>query len=114
MCLAAVCIVSILTAVVSIQLLRLGLVNQTTAGDTFEKERKDILILLALGCEGVECLLCVVTVFFSWSLSRQAKRELAQQRNGAFHIRILGDKEIMVVSMNGDAHKPLKEKFSTF
>jgi hypothetical protein len=44
----ALSVVSIVTAVVSIQLLRLGLVNHTTDGHTFQKENKDILILIAL------------------------------------------------------------------
>ncbi len=40
MCFTAFSIVSLVTAIVSIQLLRLGLVNRTTDGDTFEKENK--------------------------------------------------------------------------
>uniref|UniRef100_A0A1I8FL12 Palmitoyltransferase n=1 Tax=Macrostomum lignano TaxID=282301 RepID=A0A1I8FL12_9PLAT len=41
--------VSLLTAVISIQLLRLGLVNHTTDGHTYQKENLDVLLLCALG-----------------------------------------------------------------
>ena len=40
MCFTAFSIVSLVTAIVSIQLLRLGLVNHTTDGNTFQKENK--------------------------------------------------------------------------
>ena len=98
MCFTAFSIVSLVTAIVSIQLLRLGLVNQTTDGHMFQKEHKDVQILIALGAAGVECLICVVSSFVSCRLARAAKKELCNKREGMFHVQVRGDADIIVVT----------------
>ena len=98
MCFTAFSIVSLVTAIVSIQLLRLGLVNQTTDGHTFQKEHKDVQILIALGAAGVECFICIVSSFVSCRLARAAKKELCNKREGMFHVQVLGGADIVVVT----------------
>ena len=49
MCFAAFSTVSMVVAVVNIQLLKLGLVNHMSDGDTLKKESNDPLVILALG-----------------------------------------------------------------
>lgn len=105
MCFTAFSIVSLVTAVVSIQLLRLGLVNQTTDGDTYQKEDKDILIIVALGAAGVECFMCVISAFVSCQLARKAKKEMERKRDGTFHVQVLGQKDILVVTKITDTSK---------
>ena len=98
MCFTAFGIVSLVTAIVSIQLLRLGLVNHTTEGDTYRKEKLDVFILVALGAAGIECLLSVVSSFVSCRLAKEAKKELQKKQVGTFHVQIVGEKEILVIS----------------
>ncbi|XP_029642959.1 uncharacterized protein LOC106873950 [Octopus bimaculoides] len=98
MCFIAISVVSLVTAVVSIQLLRLGLVSHTTDGHTFQKEKKDILILIALGGAGFEGLVCLLCILFGCKLSKVTKEELSKKREGMFHVKVLGQKDIVVVS----------------
>ncbi|ELU04200.1 hypothetical protein CAPTEDRAFT_225997 [Capitella teleta] len=98
MCFTAFCVVSMVTAIVSIQLLRLGLVNHTTDGHTFQKEDLDMCILVALGTTGLEIVVCLVSPIPSWRLAKLAKIELQAKREGPFHIEVLGQKDIVVVS----------------
>ena len=49
MCFGAFSLVSMVVAVVSIQLLRLGLVNHMSDGDTLEKSDHDPMVIMALG-----------------------------------------------------------------
>ncbi|XP_041352419.1 transmembrane protein 196-like [Gigantopelta aegis] len=104
MCFTAFSVVSLVTAVVSIQLLRLGLINHTTDGHTFQKENKDVLIFIALGTAGIECLVCIISTVISCRIAKVAKEELCKQREGMFHVKVLGQKDIVVVS------KPLTGK----
>ena len=97
MCFTAFSIVSLVTAIVSIQLLRLGLVNHTTDGHTFQKEEKDILTLVALGDAGLECLICLISIGVSCLMARAAKHEVFQKRADMFHVQVLSDKEIDVI-----------------
>ncbi|CAC5388762.1 TMEM196 [Mytilus coruscus] len=83
----ALSVVSIVTAVVSIQLLRLGLVNHTTDGHTFQKENKDILILIALAVAGTECLVCILSSILSCRVAKIAKEEMFKQREGMFYVK---------------------------
>lgn len=110
MCFAAFSVVSLVTGVVSIQLLRLGLVNQTTDGDTFQKEKKDVLILIALGTTAAECGFCIVSAFVSCRLARAAKHELQRKREGTFHVQVLGEKDIMLVSRDSPGGVEKREK----
>ncbi|KAJ8308722.1 hypothetical protein KUTeg_013596 [Tegillarca granosa] len=104
MCFIAFSVVSMVTAVVSIQLLRLGLVNYTTDGQTFQKEEKDVLIIIALVAAGTECLVCLVSTLLSCRVAKIAKEEMCNRREGMFHIKVLGQKDIVVVT------KPLMER----
>lgn len=94
----ALSVVSIVTAVVSIQLLRLGLVNHTTDGQTFQKENKDILILIALAVAGTECIVCILSSILSCRVAKIAKEEMFKQREGMFYVKVLGQKDIVVVT----------------
>ncbi|XP_064600843.1 transmembrane protein 196-like [Liolophura sinensis] len=87
MCLTAFSVVSLVTAVVSIQLLRLGLVNHTTDGHTFQKEHKDVLIIIALVAAGTECIVCLISTIFSCRMAKAVKKELFKQRDGMFHVK---------------------------
>lgn len=98
MCFTAFNVVSMVTAVVSIQLLRLGLVNHTTDGETIQKAVKDILILVALGAAGTECLVCLVSTVLSCRVAKIAKEEMSKQREGMFYVKVLGQKDIVVVT----------------
>lgn len=96
LCFTAFSVVSLVTAVVSIQLLRLGLVNHTTDGVAYQKEQKDVLIIIALVTAGSECLICVIASFASCRMARAAKKELCKKREGMFHVQVLGEKDIVV------------------
>jgi len=105
MCFMAFSMVSLVTAIVSIQLLRLGLVNQTTDGSVYEKEHKDSLILIALSCAGVECLFCVASSFVSCRLAKAAKAQLAEKTVGTFYIQVVGPKEILLIEKRNNKQK---------
>ncbi|CAI9730234.1 196-like [Octopus vulgaris] len=82
MCFIAISVVSLVTAVVSIQLLRLGLVSHTTDGHTFQKEKKDILILIALGGAGFEGLVCLLCILFGWEEGyNKTSQQLTRKNN---------------------------------
>ncbi|XP_060070869.1 uncharacterized protein LOC132550797 [Ylistrum balloti] len=87
MCFTAFNVVSMVTAVVSIQLLRLGLVNHTTDGETIQKAVKDMLILVALGAAGTECLVCLISTVLSCRVAKIAKEEMSKQREGMFYVK---------------------------
>ena len=117
MCFTAFSIVSLVTAVVNIQLLRLGLVNETTEGDTYQKENMDKLIIVALGVASVEILICIISSLVSCRLARKAKNEMERKRDGTFHVQVLGEKDIIVIStMNGTGKngKTLTQKEKVF
>ncbi|WAR18268.1 hypothetical protein MAR_000106 [Mya arenaria] len=98
MCFTAFSVVSMVTAVVSIQLLRLGLVNHTTDGQTFQKHNKDTLIIIALALAGSEILICLVSTLLSCRMAKVAKEELCKRREGMFHVKVVGNKDIVVVT----------------
>jgi hypothetical protein len=106
MCFAAFSVVSLVTAVVSIQLLRLGLVSPTTS--TGPKQRPDTLTLVALTVASTECVLCVVSSFISCRLAKAAKEELQRRGEGTYHTaQTIGEKDIMIISrdVNGGIEK---------
>ena len=98
MCYTAFNVVSVVTAIVSIQLLRLGLVNQTTDGHTFQKEHKDVLIVSALVAAGCQSLNCIISSIVSCRLANAAKKELRKKREETFHVQVVGEKDILVIS----------------
>lgn len=104
MCFTAFSVVSLVTAVVSIQLLRLGMVNHTTDGHTFQKEQQDPLIYVALSVAGLEILVCLISVLLSCRIAKVAKEEMCKQRDGMFHVKVLGQKDIVVVTRPSSGH----------
>ena len=105
MCFMAFSMVSLVTAIVSIQLLRLGLVNQATDGSVYQKEHKDRLILIALPFAGVECLFCIASSFASCRLAKAAKALLAKKTVGTFYIQVVGPKEILLIEKHKHKNK---------
>ncbi|XP_060552914.1 transmembrane protein 196-like isoform X2 [Ruditapes philippinarum] len=105
MCFTAFSVVSMVVSVVSIQLLRLGLVNHTTDGHTFQKQNKDTLIIIALAVAGSEILVCLLSTLLSCRMAKVAKEELCKRREGMFHVKVVGQKDIVVVT------RPLTEKW---
>ncbi|KAK3772186.1 hypothetical protein RRG08_035226 [Elysia crispata] len=98
MCFTAFSVVSMVVSVVSIQLLRAGLVNHTTDGHTFQKERQDVLIYVSLTTAGTEIVVCMAAIVLSCSIARIAKEEMSKQRDGMFYVKVLGQKDIVVVT----------------
>ena len=74
------------------------MVNHTTDGHTFQKEETDTLIIIALGAAGTECLFCVISSFVSCRMAHEAKKELFKKREGTFHVQVVGEKDIVVVT----------------
>ena len=110
MCFAALSVVSLVTVVVSIQLLRLGLINETTDGHMFQKEAKDLTIVVALSVTALEGIFCVFSAFISCRLAADAKKELQRKREGTFHVRIMGEKDIVLVSKQTPNSAEKREK----
>lgn len=106
MCFTAFSVVSMVVSVVSIQLLRLGLVNHTTDGHTFQKQNKDTLIIIALALAGSEIIVCLLSTLLSCRMAKVAKEELCKRREGMFHVKVVGQKDIVVVT------RPLTEKWN--
>ncbi|XP_052769602.1 transmembrane protein 196-like [Mya arenaria] len=100
MCFTAFSVVSMVTAVVSIQLLRLGLVNHTTDGQTFQKHNKDTLIIIALALAGSEILICLVSTLLSCRMAKVAKEELCKRREGMFHVKADADENYNDVTLS--------------
>ena len=97
MCFTAFSIVSMVTCIVSIQLLRIGLINHTTAGDTYQKDSKDILIIISLGAAGTEILFCLISAVVSCRLAHDAKKELQQKKKGAFYVQVLSERDVLLI-----------------
>lgn len=99
LCFASLNAVTLLTSIVNMQFLRLGLVNHTTLGKTFQKETKDILIMIALVAGGCETLVCIISLFLSLKLNYDAKNDRFKnhRKEGAFFVQIVSDKDIVVV-----------------
>jgi hypothetical protein len=83
---------------VNIQLLRLGLINITTDGEAHLKDRKDILMLIAVIVSATECLICLLSLSVGIRLSYDAANRKFRKREGAFFVQVLSEKEIVVVS----------------
>jgi hypothetical protein len=81
------------------QLLRLGLVNHTTLGKTFQKENKDVHIIIGMVADGGESVICIICLLICVKLNHDAKhnRFKSQKKEGAFFVQIVGDKDIVVV-----------------
>ena len=86
-------------SVVNLQFLRLGLVNHTTLGKTFQKENKDVNILIGMGVCGCEILICLICLLLSLKLNYDAKNNIFKNKNkeGAFFVQIVSDKDIVMI-----------------
>jgi hypothetical protein len=89
----------LITSVVNIQLLRLGLVNHTTLGKTFQKENKDVYIIIAMFADGFECLMCLLCILTCIKLNHDVKnnRFKSKRKEGAFFVQVVSDKDIVVI-----------------
>lgn len=82
-------VTALVLACISIQLLRLGLVYHTSDGNTYQKDQKDIWIIMALSDAGAEGLFCVIAVISSWKMARLADVPPEPVKDdGPFHIQI--------------------------
>ncbi|XP_038075200.1 transmembrane protein 196-like [Patiria miniata] len=75
LCFTASSVVSLIACIVSIQLLRLGLVNHTTDGQTFMKDSMDSLVMVALSTTAVACAFSVLSAIASSLIAWQLKKE---------------------------------------
>jgi len=99
---------------VNIQLLRLGLVNIMTDGQAYLKDRKDLLVFIALIVSLIECLMCLLSIFVGIRLSFDAANRKFRKKEGAFFVQVLSEKDIVVVSKapsskhSGSAHESIQ------
>lgn len=83
----AVC--ALFMSLISIQLLRLGLVYHTSDGNTYQKDAKDVWIILALSDAAAEAFFGLIGVFTSWKMARLANVPPEPVKDdGPFHIQI--------------------------
>ena len=75
LCFTAASTVSLLIGIVSLQLLRLGLVDHTTSGQTFIKEEKDSYVMVALVTMSIACGFAVISLCVSCFIARHMKRK---------------------------------------
>lgn len=106
LCFSAFSLVSVFTAVVSIQLLRQGLVNHTTDGHTFTKENIDVVIKMALGIAGVEGLVSIVSFVSGCLYHKMVRKAMFQKREGTFYVQVFGEKDVIVVTKHSESGKP--------
>ena len=90
---------TLIASIVNMQFLRFGLVNHTTLGRTFQKENKDVLLIIGLVINGLELLICLISLSMSVKLHYDAKnnRFKTHRKEGAFFVQIVSDKDIVVV-----------------
>lgn len=99
---------------VNIQLLRLGLVNIMTDGQAYLKDRKDLVVFIALIISLLECVMCLLSIFVGIRLSFDAANRKFRKKEGAFFVQILSEKDIVVVSkppssrQSGSAHESVQ------
>lgn len=79
-------------------MLRLGLVNIMTDGETYLKERLDPFVLSAIIVSSVECFICLLSLAVGIRLSYDAAHRKFRKKEGAFFVQILSEKEIVLVS----------------
>lgn len=89
---------TLIVACVNIQLLRLGLVNIMTDGETYLKERLDPIVISALIVSSIEGLVCLFSLAVGSRLAYDAAHRKFRKKEGAFFVQILSEKEIVLVS----------------
>jgi hypothetical protein len=106
LCFASLNSITLITAVVNLQLLRLGLVNHTTIGRTFQKENKDVYIIVAIIADGLEILVCTLSLVMCLKLNYDSKtnRFKSHKKEGVFFVQIVSDKDIVVVQPKKRLH----------
>ena len=101
LCFAALNSITLITVIVNMQLLRMGLVNYTTLGKTFQKENKDFYIIVALIVDCGEFLICVLSLITSLKLNYDFKhnrfKNNRQSFTKTFFVQIVSEKDIVVV-----------------
>lgn len=87
------------------QLLRLGLVNYTTLGRTFQKEKKDLDTIIALVLDGGELVVNLLSFVICIKLNYDFKhnRFKTNRKEGAFFVQIVGEKDIVVVQSKNNS-----------
>nr|XP_054759719.1 transmembrane protein 196-like isoform X1 [Lytechinus pictus] len=75
-CFSSFCIISLMVGIIDMQLLRLGLVNHTTDGQTFLKDNVDPVINIALGIAGAESFICALSALFSCLVGQHVRKAL--------------------------------------
>ncbi len=92
------------------QLLRMGLVNYTTLGKTFQKESKDFYIIIGLTVDGGQLVICLISFIVCLKLNYDFKhnRFKTQRKEGAFFVQIVSDKDIVVVQSKAVTNKKTK------
>lgn len=75
-CFSSFCIISLMVGIIDMQLLRLGLVNHTTDGQTFLKDEFNLKILIALGIAGGESFICTLSALFSCLVGQHVRKAL--------------------------------------
>lgn len=75
LCFTTASIATLVFTIVSLQLLRLGLVDHTTSGQTFIKDKTDIYVVVAYTSMSVACLLAVITFVCSGFLAKHMKKK---------------------------------------
>ena len=71
---------SLLIGIVSLQLLRLGLVDHTTSGQTFIKDEKDKYVMVALVAMSVACGFAMISLSVSCFIARHMKKKQKYMR----------------------------------
>lgn len=69
-----------------------------TDGQAYLKERKDLLVLIALVVSSIECFICLLSLSLGIRLSYDAGNKKFRKKEGAFFVQVLSEKEIVVVS----------------
>jgi len=88
MCFAVLSVASLVAAVVSVQLLRLGLFHQNVNDDQTSQQQgpSDAVMLVALVTTASECVLCIISSVISCRLAKAAKDELQRKREGTYQM----------------------------
>ena len=56
-----------------------------------------MLTVAALVVSGIEIIFCIVSSLVSCRFVQAAKKEVFKKRDGAFHVQIYGEKDVVIV-----------------
>ncbi|XP_072023914.1 uncharacterized protein [Amphiura filiformis] len=74
LCFTAASMVALIIGIVSLQLLRLGLVDHTTSGQTFVKNKKDRYVIVALVAMSIACGFAMISLAGSVFIAKYMKK----------------------------------------